>query len=250
MRRPLIAANWKMYKTVGETLEFIKDFLPLVMGVKDVDIAICPPFTSLLGLSICFKGSPIKLGAQDVFWESQGAYTGEISTIMLLDLGCHYVIVGHSERRHIMAESDQTINRKLKAVSLAGMTPIFCVGETLAEREQGLAREVVRRQLEQGLQDIPAQELVIAYEPVWAIGTGKNASPADARDMTGFIREYLAILYDKTWAKDIKILYGGSVKPDNIAGFMAEPDVDGALVGGASLSAADFAQIVRFNRND
>ncbi len=238
-----------MYKTVGETLEFIKEFLPLVAGVKDVDIAICPPFTALLGLSMCFKGSPIKLGAQNVFWESQGAYTGEISSLMLLDLGCHYVIVGHSERRHIMGESDLIINRKLKAVSQAGMTPIFCVGETLAEREAGSAQAVVRRQLELGLQAIPAQELVIAYEPVWAIGTGKNASPADARDMIGFIREYLAILYDKAWAKDVKILYGGSVKPENIAQFMAEPDVDGALVGGASLNAADFARIVRLNKN-
>ncbi|PKM77017.1 MAG: triose-phosphate isomerase [Firmicutes bacterium HGW-Firmicutes-15] len=238
-----------MYKTVGEALDFVKEFLPLVAGVNEVDIAVCPPFTSLAALSIGFKGSTLKLGAQDVFWESQGAYTGEISPTMLLDLDCRYVIIGHSERRHVMGESDLIINRKIKAVGLAGMIPIFCVGETLEEREQGLAREVVRQQLEKGLQDISAQELVIAYEPVWAIGTGVNASPADAREMTGFIRENLAILYDKTWAEDVLILYGGSVKPDNIAQFMAEKDVDGALVGGASLSGVDFAQIVRLNGN-
>ncbi len=246
-RKPLIAANWKMYKTVDEALDFVKDFLPLAAGVDEVDIAVCPPFTSLPALSLGFKGSTLKLGAQDVFWESQGAYTGEISPAMLLDLDCRYVIIGHSERRHVMGESDLIINRKLKAVGLAGLTPIFCVGETLQEREQGLAREVVIRQLEKGLQDIPARKLVVAYEPVWAIGTGVNASPADAREMTGFIRDYLAILYDKTWAEDVLILYGGSVKPDNIAQFMNEKDVDGALVGGASLNAVDFARIVRFN---
>jgi triosephosphate isomerase len=238
-----------MYKTVGETLEFVKEFLPLITGVKNVDIAICPPFTALMGLSICFKSSPLKLGAQNVFWETQGAYTGEISPSMLWDLGCYYVIVGHSERRHIMEESDLVINRKLKAVTQAGMVPIFCVGETLEERERGSAKEVVYKQLAAGLQNMPASELVIAYEPVWAIGTGRNASPADAQEMIGFIRENLAILYDKKWANEVKILYGGSVKPDNIAGFMAEPDVDGALVGGASLYAEDFARIVRYNGN-
>jgi triosephosphate isomerase len=238
-----------MYKTVGEALDFIKEFLPLVAGVDEVDIAVCPPFTALSALSLGLKGSPLKLGAQDVFWESQGAYTGEISPAMLLDLGCQYVIIGHSERRHIMGESDLIINRKLKAVGLAGLTPIFCVGETLQERKQGLAREVVQQQLEKGLQDIPVRELVVAYEPVWAIGSGINASPADAREMTGFIREYLAILYDKTWAEGVLILYGGSVKPENIAQFMAEKDVDGALVGGSSLNAVDFAGIVRLNGN-
>jgi triosephosphate isomerase len=248
-RKPLIAANWKMYKTVNEALEFVKEFLPLASGVHDIDIAVCPPFTSLLALSMVFKGSPIKLGAQDVFWESQGAYTGEISPAMLMDLGCQYVIVGHSERRHILGESDLIINRKLINVCLSGMTPIFCVGETLQEREDGLAREVVQKQLAKGLQGITPREMVIAYEPVWAIGTGVNASPADAREMTGFIREFLAILYDKNWAEDVLILYGGSVKPDNIAHFMAEKDVDGALVGGASLNAVDFARIVRLNRN-
>jgi triosephosphate isomerase len=249
MRKPLIVANWKMYKTVGEALDFVKEFLPMVAGVEEIDIAVCPPFTALPALCMEFKSSTLKLGAQNVCWEDQGAYTGEISPAMLLDLDCQYVIIGHSERRNIMGESDQLINRKLKAVSLTGLTPIFCVGETLQEREQGRAREVVLQQLEEGLLEIPAGKLIVAYEPVWAIGTGVNASPADAREMTGFIREFLAILYDKTWAETVLILYGGSVKPDNIGHFMAEKDVDGALVGGASLNAVDFARIVRFNAN-
>lgn len=238
-----------MHKTVTESLSFVKEFLPLAAGVRDIDIVICPPFTALLALSMVFENSPIKLGAQDVFWANQGAYTGEISPLMLQDLGCQYVIIGHSERRHIIEENDLIINRKISAAKQTNLTPIFCVGETLPEREKGLAREIVQQQLEKGLQDLTAGELVVAYEPVWAIGTGINASPADAREMTGFIREQLAILYDRTWAEGVRILYGGSVKPDNIAQFMNEPDIDGALVGGASLKAADFARIVRLNDN-
>ena len=249
IRKTLIAANWKMHKTVGEAANFVKDFLPQVVGVAEVDIVICPPFTCLPYLSAGLKDSCVRLGAQNVFWARQGAYTGEISTAMLQDLGCSYIIVGHSERRHIIGENDLIINRKLKAISEAGMVPILCVGETLPEREQNQAREVVRLQLEQGLKGVAAPELVVAYEPVWAIGTGINANPADAQEMTGFIREYLAILYDKTWAEGIRILYGGSVKPENIAQFVAQPDVDGALVGGASLDAHDFARIVRLNSN-
>jgi len=249
IRKTLIAANWKMYKTVSEAETFVNEFLPLIAVVEKVDIAVCPPFTCLPALSRGLKGSKVLLGAQNVFWEEQGAYTGEISPAMLLDLNCHYVIIGHSERRHVMGESDYTINRKLKAACAAGLIPIFCVGETLQEREQNLAREVVKQQLEKGLKDIPTQEMVIAYEPVWAIGTGVNASPDDAQEMNGFIREYLSILYDKTWAEGVRILYGGSVKPENITQFMAEKDVDGALVGGASLNAPDFARIVRSKGN-
>ena len=247
VRKTLIAANWKMYKTVGEAENFVKEFLPLVNGVEEVEIVICPPFTCLPALSQGLKDNRVKLGAQDVFWASQGAYTGEIAPAMLLDLDCRYVIIGHSERRQVMGESNAIINRKLKAASEAGLVPIFCVGETLQEREQNLARQVVQQQLEQGLMNVSPQELVVAYEPVWAIGTGVNASPDDAREMAGFIREYLAIINDRKWAEGVRILYGGSVKPENIAQFMAEPDVDGALVGGASLNAADFARIVRLN---
>jgi len=238
-----------MNKTIAETQEFAREFLPLVAGVEDVDVLICPPFTALSALSLALKDSRVRIGAQDIFWESRGAFTGEISADMLLDLACRYVIVGHSERRHIMGENDVIINRKLKAAGLAGLIPIFCVGETLQERENNLARDVVGGQLKKGLQDIPARELIIAYEPVWAIGTGINASPEDAREMTGFIRDCLGKLYDRTWADGVPILYGGSVNPANIAAFMIQEDIDGALVGGASLIPLDYAGIVRFESN-
>lgn len=236
-----------MYKTVSEAENFVNKFLPLINGIEDVDIVVCPPFTCLPAMSRILKDNLVKLGAQDVFWASQGAYTGEIAPAMLMDLDCRYVIIGHSERRQIIGESNALINLKLKAATEAGLVPIFCVGETLQERQQNLARQVVQQQLEQGLLNVPPQELVVAYEPVWAIGTGINASSDDAREMCGFIREYLAIINDRKWAEVVRILYGGSVKPENIAQFIAEPDVDGALVGGASLDAADFARIVRLN---
>lgn len=238
-----------MHKTVGEAEDFVNEFKPQIVGVRDVDIVICPPFTCLPALRQGLKDSRVLLGAQDVFWASQGAYTGEISPAMLLDLECRYVIIGHSERRQVIGESNTVLNRKLKAASEAGLVPIFCVGETLQERQQNNARQVVEKQLVEGLGDVSVQELVVAYEPVWAIGTGINASPADAREMAGFIREQLGIIIDKNWAEGVHILYGGSVKPDNIAQFIAEPDVDGALVGGASLKAGDFAQIVRLSVN-
>lgn len=236
-----------MHKTVGEAEDFVNEFKPQIVGARDVDIVICPPFTCLPALRQGLKDSRVLLGAQDVFWASQGAYTGEISPAMLLDLECRYVIIGHSERRQVIGECNTVLNRKLKAASEAGLVPIFCVGETLQERQQNNARQVVEKQLVEGLGDVSVQELVVAYEPVWAIGTGINASPADAREMAGFIREQLGIIIDKNWAEGVHILYGGSVKPDNIAQFIAEPDVDGALVGGASLKAGDFAQIVRLS---
>ncbi len=249
VRKPLIVANWKMYKNIGEAKNFIQEFLPKVHGLTEVDIALCPPFTCLDSVRQSLNGSGVNLGAQDVFWESQGAFTGEISPAMLLDLNCQYVIIGHSERRHVIKESNSIINRKLQAAHQAGLIPIFCVGETLEEREEGRTRNVLKEQLELGLQNIPAGKLVIAYEPVWAIGTGINASPADAQEMIGFIRDYLAIIYDRTWAEGVIILYGGSVKPDNAASFIVQRDVDGALVGGASLNANDFASIVRLSAN-
>lgn len=249
VRKKLIAANWKMYKTVGEAEEFVRDFLPAITGVEGVEMVICPPYTCLSVVSQGLSCSGVELGAQDVFWESQGAYTGEISPTMLLDLGCRYVIIGHSERRHIMGETEHTINRKLKTASRAGLIPIFCVGETLQQREKDLALEVVRQQLEIGLRDISPAELVVAYEPVWAIGTGVNASPEDAREMCGFIREHLARLYDVPWAERVRILYGGSVKVENINQFIFQADVDGALVGGASLEALNLARMVRLDGN-
>ncbi len=250
IRKTLIAANWKMNKKVSEAQSFVESFLPLNRSINEVEIVICPPFTCLPYLSTALNGTVIEIGAQDVFWETEGAYTGEISTVMLQELNCRYVIVGHSERRQIIGESDLIINKKTKAVSSAGLIPILCVGETEEERKQMQAQTVVSRQLEEGLQDIVAGELVIAYEPVWAIGTGAHASQGDAQEMSSFIRHKLAQLYDATWAEGIRILYGGSVKPENIARFVGQPDVDGALVGGASLDAHDFARIVRLNRND
>lgn len=247
VRRTLVAANWKMYKTVSEARNFIQEFLALVDTVEDIDIVICPPFTCLPVLSEALRDNQIKLGAQDVFWASQGAFTGEIAPAMLLDLNCRYVIIGHSERRQVIGEDNNIINLKLKAASDAGLVPIFCVGETLPQRQQNQARQVVEEQLREGLMNISPEELVVAYEPVWAIGTGINASPEDAREMAGFIREYLAIIKDRQWAESVRILYGGSVKPENIAQFVAQPNVDGALVGGASLVVADFARIVRLN---
>ena len=247
MRTPLIAANWKMNNTVSESTRFADGFLPLVQDVQEVEMVICPPFTSLFPLQEKLSPTRVNLGAQDIFWEEKGAFTGEVSPAMLTDVGCSYVIIGHSERRQLMGETDIMVNRKLEAALQCGLKPILCVGETLQERKNNRAREIVKMQLEGALKDIalPGAELVIAYEPVWAIGTGVNASTDDAQEMIGFIRDYIAKLYDRSQADAIRILYGGSVKPDNIEGFMKREDIDGALVGGASLEADTLARIVR-----
>ncbi len=243
----MLAANWKMNKTLAESEAFARRFIPLITDCNNIEIVICPPFTALQTVKNALEGSQVKLGAQNMFWEEKGAYTGEISAAMLLDCGCSHVIIGHSERRQILGETDAVINWKLKAALEAGLIPILCVGETLQERENNLALELVKEQLTRDLKDIKSIEsLVIAYEPVWAIGTGVNASPDDAQEMIAFIRSYLNKLYDKETAEKVRILYGGSVKEENIALFMAEEDVDGALVGGASLSADSLAHIVRF----
>jgi len=236
-----------MNKSIQDTENFVRELVPLVSDVSGTEIVICPPFISIPALRGALSGSGIKVGAQNLFWEMKGAYTGEISPLMLADAGCNYVILGHSERRQIMGENDTIINRKVRAALDAGIIPILCVGETLQERENHMAREVVKDQLIRNLKDISFAPggLVIAYEPVWAIGTGVNASSDDAQDMVGFIRNCLARLYQREQAESIRILYGGSVKPENIAEFMAEEDVDGALVGGASLQAESFAGIVR-----
>lgn len=251
MRKTIIAANWKMHKTMVEAKDFVRTFLPLVAGENESEIILCPAFTCLALLQSELTGSRVKVGAQNLFWETSGAYTGEVSASMLLDSGCEYVIVGHSERRHLMGESDAAINRKLKAALASSLVPIFCVGETLPERQDSRALEVVKEQIRKGLHEITlaAGQIVIAYEPVWAIGTGVNASADDAREMIEFIRSQLTSLYGEAVAGSISILYGGSVKPENIGDFMAKEDIDGALVGGASLHPHDFARIVRFNKD-
>ncbi|MEN6349178.1 MAG: triose-phosphate isomerase [Syntrophomonas sp.] len=251
MRKMLIAANWKMNKTIPEALSFVQELTPMIEADNGVEIVICPPFTCLHTLKNSLEATGVKLGAQNLFWEEKGAFTGEISPLMLIDAGCSYVILGHSERRQIMGESNVIVNRKIKAALEAGLTPILCVGETLPEREKNMAMEVVKEQLLKSLSDISlaGKELVIAYEPVWAIGTGINASSDDAQEMIGFIRDYLAKIYDKSRADMVRILYGGSVKEENIAEFIAKEDIDGALVGGASLQADSLARIVRLSSN-
>ncbi|HSW62327.1 MAG TPA: triose-phosphate isomerase [Dissulfurispiraceae bacterium] len=247
MRKPLIAANWKMNKTIAETQAFLDAFLPSVAAVSDVEIIIAPPFTSLTAAAAHMKNSPAKLAAQNVFYEEKGAFTGEISPAMLIDTGCEAVIIGHSERRHILRETDEVINKKIKAARAHGLEVLFCIGELLDEREAGKTNEVLRTQITAGLAGIPAEGIVVAYEPVWAIGTGKTATPELAQEAHEFIRSLLAEQYGAA-ALQLRILYGGSVTPDNVAGLMACPDIDGALVGGASLKPDSFAQLVQFKR--
>lgn len=251
MRRLLIAGNWKMNKLQAEARQFVSEYLPLVAGVKRVDMVLCPPYTCLGVLQPALAGSRVMLGAQNLFWEGQGAFTGEISPAMLSDAGCRYVIVGHSERRHILGENNYLVNKKLAAALDGGLIPILCVGETLQEREKNLAMQVVQEQVRLALKGLSfaAEQLVVAYEPVWAIGTGVNASHEDAQQMCRFIRHSLADLYDQEMADRVRILYGGSVKADNIAQFLNESDIDGALVGGASLQAASLAAIVGVGEN-
>jgi triosephosphate isomerase len=247
-----MVANWKMNKSIAETRAFCQEFMPLVNNIRNIDMVICPPFTSLQVLKSELESSIVKLGAQNLFGEENGAYTGEISASMLTDVGCCYVIIGHSERRRIMGEDDGLINRKVKAALSAGLIPILCVGETLQQREKSIAEEVVENQIFSCLENISLKEgeLVIAYEPVWAIGTGMNASSEDAQEMIKFIRNNLCRIFDKSTAESIRILYGGSVNENNIEELMVKKDIDGALIGGASLQPASFAGIVRFGQND
>ncbi|HNP84908.1 MAG: triose-phosphate isomerase [Chloroflexi bacterium SZAS-1] len=249
MRKPLIAGNWKMYKTVGEGVELVEALLRDLGDTHDREVLVCPPYTALHALSSLLQETPIMLGAQDVFYEAQGAFTGAIAPGMLKDVGCQYAIVGHSERRQIFGESDELINRKLRAALAAGLRPILCVGEIKPQRDAGQAEAVVVGQVKAGLAGVSASELlntVIAYEPVWAIGTGDTATPADAQAMHATIRGTLAELYDQATADQIRIQYGGSVKPDNVDELMSQPDIDGALVGGASLKADSFLRIIQF----
>jgi len=248
MRTPFIAGNWKMHKTVSQAVDLVDELKELVKGLQGVEIVVAPPFTALHPVAQRVKGSNIKLSAQDCFWEEEGAYTGEISPPMLADVGCSHCIVGHSERRHIFGEGSGDVAKKVCALLAHGISPIICVGETLDERERGDIIDVVGGQLQGSLERVSPTDMVrvaVAYEPVWAIGTGKTATPQQAQEMHAFIREWLGDRFGGNVASSVPILYGGSVKPENIQGLMAMDDIDGALVGGASLKASSFAQIVR-----
>ncbi len=250
-RRPLMAGNWKMHKTVNEALSYIEAFKPLVGDEPEREIMIAPPFTTLDAISDALKGSNIALGAQNCHWEEEGAFTGEISAKMLNELGVTYVILGHSERRHIFGETNEMIRLKVEAVLRYKMVPIYCIGEKLEEREAGKTFDVIEHQIKEGLKGFSAgdlKDLVLAYEPVWAIGTGKTATPEQAQEAHAFCRKVLADMFGEQLAQTVRILYGGSVKPENVVGLMAQPDIDGALVGGASLSPEVFAKIVCFGR--
>ncbi len=249
-RKPLIAGNWKMHLSIEEAVQLASSLADCCRGgLDDREVMVAPPYTSVAAVVKALKGSPIQVAGQNVCWEKEGAFTGEISPVMLKEAGTTMVILGHSERRHIFGEGDELINRRLQGALAFDLTPILCVGETLDEREQGATFDVLERQVTKGLQNvaaIDAAEVVIAYEPVWAIGTGKTASNDQAQEAHKFIRGVLAALYEKTLADKIRILYGGSVKPDNIDSLMAEPDIDGALVGGAALKFESFDRIIHY----
>jgi triosephosphate isomerase len=249
MRKKVIAANWKMYKTPDQCRDFFRDFLPLVSGHDRDEIVVCPPYVDLHVAVDAAKGSNVSVGAQDVHWEKEGAYTGEISTGMLLAAGATHVIIGHSERRQYFGETDDVVNLKLKAALEAGLTPICCVGEVLEEREANLTEDVLRRQCLRAFHAISnkkAAKLIVAYEPVWAIGTGKTATPQMAADAHALIRAEAAKAFGEEHAANLRILYGGSVKPENAKALMAETEIDGALVGGASLDPKSFSAIVKY----
>jgi triosephosphate isomerase (TIM) len=249
MRRPVIAGNWKMYKTQAEAREYFSALAPLVQGCVHCDIIVAPPFTALAAAVEAVKGTPISIAAQDMHGEPEGAFTGEVSAAMLVDVGCRAVIIAHSERRQFFGETDERANRKIKAALAVGLTPILCVGELLAEREGGKTEEVLQRQLSGGLAALTGAEfsrIILAYEPVWAIGTGRTATPEMATEAHRFLRQQAAASFTAERADGLRILYGGSVKPDNIKGLMAQVEIDGALVGGASLNAEAFASIVNF----
>jgi triosephosphate isomerase (TIM) len=248
-RRPLIAGNWKMYKTGPEAVDFLKAFKPLVEGATGVDIMIAPPFTALSLAAREIEDADIQLGAQNLDWHPEGAYTGEIAAGMLTAAGCRYVIIGHSERRQYFGETDETINRKIQAATEAGLIPVFCIGETETQRDAGETFSVLDKQVQNGLQGQLSEKLeslVVAYEPVWAIGSGKTATKEQAQEVHNYLRQRFGELFNGDFAKRLRILYGGSVKPSNIKDLMAMQDIDGALVGGASLDPASFSQLVRY----
>lgn len=249
MRRPVIAGNWKMFKTQAETRAFFQAFLPIVSAARHCDIIVAPPFTALVCAVEATRGSAVGVAGQNVYWEQEGPFTGEVSAPMLVETGCRAVIVGHSERRQYFGETDDSVNRKIRAALHAGLTPIVCTGETLAEREANHTRAVLQKQFEGGVGSLTPQDfsrILLAYEPVWAIGTGRTATPEIAEEAHKHIRQLAAARFESELASEIRILYGGSVKPDNIKGLMLQPDIDGALVGGASLDPKSFAAIVDY----
>jgi triosephosphate isomerase (TIM) len=249
MRKKVLAANWKMYKTPDETRAYFREFLPLVAGHDRDEIVVCPPYTDVDAAIAEARGSNVAIGVQNVHWKADGAYTGEISAPMLLCLGVTHVIVGHSERRQYFGETDDTVNLRLKTALESGLTPICCVGEVLEEREAGATDDVLRRQCVRAFHTISARKaakLIVAYEPVWAIGTGKTATPEIAAEAHSVIRHEAGKVFGEEFAAQLRILYGGSVKPDNAATLMAQEEIDGALVGGASLDPKSFAAIVKY----
>jgi triosephosphate isomerase (TIM) len=249
MRKKVMAANWKMYKTPDETREYFRQFLPMVAGHDRDEIVVCPPYTDVATAIEAARGSNVALGVQNVHWKADGAFTGEISAPMLLCLGVTHVIIGHSERRQYFGETDDTVNLRLKTALESGLTPICCIGEVLEEREAGATDDVLRRQCVRAFHTISAKKaakLVVAYEPVWAIGTGKTATPELAAEAHAVIRHEVTKIFGEEFAGQLRILYGGSVKPDNASSLMAQEEIDGALVGGASLDAKSFAAIVKY----
>lgn len=249
MRRPIIAGNWKMHNTSSQGIALVQELAKLTADAKDVDIVVCPTFTTLAAVATALKDTNIHLGAQNMHWEKKGAFTGEITAEMLKDVCCEYVIIGHSERRQYFAETDTTVNKKTKAALEANLVPIVCVGESLEEREAGTTETVVGAQVRAGLEGLTNEQaatVVVAYEPIWAIGTGRTASADDANAVCAFVRRTLADMFGQETADKIRVQYGGSVKADNIAELMSKSDIDGALVGGASLDAVGFSKIVKF----
>jgi triosephosphate isomerase len=249
LRKKLIAGNWKLAKTINESVSMVKELMALVPDVKDKDILICPVFTSLKSVCDALKGSNINVGAQDLYWEDKGAFTGEISAPMIKDAGCTHVLVGHSERRQFFGETNETVGKKTLAALKHGLTPIVCIGEKLEERESGRTFSVNEKQIREGLGCLSREQvakIVLAYEPVWAIGTGKVATPAQAEEVHIYVRKTIVSMFGQDVADAMRILYGGSVKPDNAAELMSQANIDGALVGGASLEAASFAKIVKY----
>ncbi|MCB9510667.1 MAG: triose-phosphate isomerase [Deferribacteres bacterium] len=252
MRRKIIAGNWKLNKTISESIRLVNTLKVKIVNVSHTDMIVCPTFISLSAVAEALKGSNIQLGAQNLFWEENGAFTGEISGPMLKSAGCSHVIIGHSERRQYFGETDETVNKRLKAAISAKLSPIVCVGETLHQREENQTFDVIKAQIGgalQGFDTSELRELIIAYEPVWAIGTGKNATPEQAQDVHSFIRSQLEVLFQADFAASVRIQYGGSVKPENADSLLSQPDIDGALVGGASLDADGFAAIIKSSEN-
>lgn len=248
MRKPIIAGNWKMYKNIDESIELVNDIKRAVFDIENVEIVVCPPSTNLSNVGEMVGETNISVGAQNCYWENEGAFTGEISVGMIKSTGATHVIIGHSERRKYFGETDETVNKKIKAVIDGGLIPILCVGETLEEREAGKTIDVVKRQVTgalTGFEETYLDSLVIAYEPVWAIGTGKTATPDQAQEVHLMIRDLLKDLYSESFSESKRLLYGGSVKPDNIEKLMEEKDIDGGLIGGASLKSDSFVDIIK-----